>query len=85
MKNFFISLILMAICFWCLWFDTYYERPAKVIEIDNEIITVQDTCGNIWSFKGHDFSINENIILRMDSNHTDYIYDDIIVKVIRKS
>lgn len=81
-KNFLIVLVLLIIVFWVTWFDTYYTRKATVIEVNDTIITVKDTCNNIWQFEGNDYCINDQVILTMDANHTDFnIYDDIIKKV----
>lgn len=81
-KNFLIVLMLLTIACWVMRFDTYYTRQAKVIEVNDTIITVQDTCDNVWQFKGNDYCINDQVILTMDANHTDFnIYDDMIKKV----
>ena len=81
-KNFLIVLILLVIVCWVMRFDTYYTRQAKVIEVNDAIITVQDTCNNIWQFEGNNYCIDDQVILTMDANHTNFnIYDDMIKKV----
>lgn len=81
-KNFLIVLTLLVIVCWVMRFDTYYTRQAKVIEVNDTIITVQDTCNNVWQFEGNNYCIDDQVILTMDANHTDFnIYDDIIKKV----
>ena len=81
-KNFFIILMLLVIAYWVMQFDTYYTRQAKVIGVNDTIITVQDTCNNVWQFEGNNYCIDDQVILTMDANHTDFnIYDDMIKKV----
>lgn len=81
-KNFLIVLTLLVIACWVMRFDTYYTRQAKVIGVNDTIITVQDTCNNVWQFEGNNYCIDDQVILTMDANHTDFnIYDDMIKKV----
>lgn len=66
----------------CSWFETHYSREAKVVNVDGDIITVEDTCGYLWEFEGDGFSVDDEVKLLMDSKHTDSnIYDDEIIDV----
>lgn len=61
-----------------------YERTATVIEVEMDDITVKDTCGYVWDFKGTDFVEGDKVRLKMNCNGTDSIVeDDRIMDVIK--
>ena len=68
----------------CSWYETHYTREAKVIQIDNEIVSVIDKTNNVWQFyrNKEDVKINDQVKLIMDTMNTDTIItDDTIIQV----
>ncbi len=85
------SLIMIMILFSVLGLfgvveSTYTIKNCKVIDIDNDIVTVIDNRNNEWKFyvdNDSDIVIGDNVDLVMDNNHTDYtITDDEVKRVI---
>lgn len=61
-------------------FSHLYPLSTVVTEINNDIVTVEDSNGNLWSFNGaEDWEINDSCALIMDDNNTKDIRDDVIV------
>ena len=58
-----------------------YTRDAKVVNVDNLEVTAEDKQGNLWVFIADDYSINDDVTLIMNDNHTTKITDDKIIKV----
>ena len=65
--------------------STYTIKNCKVIDVDNDTITVIDNRQNEWKFcvdDNSDIDIGDNVDLVMNNNHTDYtIIDDEVKKV----
>ena len=62
------------------WGQARYTREATVTKVIDNTITVVDKCGYVWSFKGDDFKVNDEVKLMMDNNNTDSnICDDRII------
>ncbi|MGN5454948.1 MAG: hypothetical protein ACI4XN_03090 [Candidatus Kurthia intestinigallinarum] len=57
------------------------EVKAQVVAVDNDVITIEDTTGNLWQFEGTGYFIDEIIYVRFDTLGTDTIYDDVIIQV----
>ena len=62
-----------------------YSRSAVVVGIDYtaDIVTVEDSTGNLWTFEGvEDYDLRDRIALIMHDNGTDWnIKDDKIIEV----
>ena len=59
--------------------NEYYTKNVKVVEINNDEIITVDNNGNLWAFyDNNNFSINQNLVIRLNTNNTTTIYDDII-------
>lgn len=57
-----------------------YPITTTVTEIENNIVTVEDSNGNLWSFNGaEDWEINDSCALIMDDSNTKDIRDDVII------
>lgn len=57
-----------------------YPLSTTVMEINNDIVTVEDSNGNLWSFNGaEDWEINDSCALIMNDNNTKDICDDVII------
>lgn len=61
--------------------DNTYTLNATVTDVDSGVVTCVDTDGNVWSFYGDGYNVDEMIILVMDTNHTTTIYDDMIIDI----
>lgn len=61
--------------------ETTYTRDAVVVNVDNIEVTAEDNQGNLWAFIADGYSINDNVTLIMNDNHTTKITDDKIIKV----
>lgn len=49
-------------------------------DVINDYVTVEDEQGQVWAFRGDGFHKGDKVKLTMFTNHTDYTYDDKIVK-----
>lgn len=86
-KNVTLMMIVVAMFYWCAWYETHYTREATVIDVTDSIITVVDKCDYTWSFEGDGFNVNDKVKLMMNTMHTDFnIFDDEIedVKIINE-
>ena len=61
--------------------ESTYIRNAVVVNVDNLEVTAEDKQGNLWVFVADDYSINDDVRLIMNDNHTTKITDDKIIKV----
>lgn len=62
--------------------EARYTNTGTIVETKGEIITVEDTLGNLWDFCGDGFKVGEKVNVTFDSKHTDNtIKDDEIIKV----
>lgn len=75
--------ILIGIAF-CSYYEVTYTREATVIRVEDEKVFAQEREGYIWDFYGDDFSVGDKVELIMDTNNTDSIVRDDIVKKVRK-
>nr|DAO32086.1 MAG TPA: hypothetical protein [Caudoviricetes sp.] len=63
---------------------TTYTLQGKITNLDDitNIVTVTDTTGEMWQFKGiKGYELAEKITMTMNDNRTNNITDDIIVSV----
>lgn len=59
----------------------FYPLTTTVTDVADDVVTVEDSTGNIWEFKGaDDWEIGDGCSLLMFDNLTDDITDDVIVK-----
>lgn len=61
--------------------DNTYTINATVINVENGIVSCEDSNGDVWEFYGEEYKVNDMLILVMDSNHTETIYDDMVIDV----
>lgn len=56
---------------------------AEVYKISQNIIIFQDICGNLWEYEDTNgiFSQNQKVKLTFNDKGTDFLEDDIIIKV----
>ena len=85
-----IGIVLMVLFIWlvslaCKFERTYLREDCEVVAVENNIVTVEDTTGNLWSFENSDFNLHDVVTLTMDTNQTDdNITDDIIINVTKE-
>ena len=73
--------IIACICS-CGKSSTLYPETGKVVEICNDVVTVETSTGNLFAFYGaEDWSIGDCVSMIMDSCGTENITDDIILAV----
>lgn len=76
-----IILIIFVVCFCTVgYIESHYTKKATVIDVINDYVTVEDEQGQVWTFGGDGFHKGDRVKLTMFTNHTDYTYDDEIVK-----
>lgn len=57
-----------------------YPLTTTVTEVNNDIVTVEDSNGNLWSFNdAEDWEVGDGCALIMHDNSTSEIVDDTIV------
>lgn len=61
-----------------------YSLNAQVTEKDNNIITFEDTTGNLWEYEDNEgeYSIGDTVQLTWNDKGTEMKQDDEIVKVV---
>ena len=65
--------------------ETHYTMDSVVIQTTANEITVEDTTGNVWSFKGDNYKVGEKVQVVFFTNYTDNTRkDDIVVNVKNK-
>ena len=78
-----IAFVLFVIC---LKEDAIVNRKGYVESVENSIVTIIDTTGNVWEWEeeeGECFNKGDAVKVRMNNNHTiNTIEDDIIVKIV---
>ena len=75
-------IILLAITFIGLLngIESTYTIEATVIDVDNDVVTVEDTTHNVYQYKGT-ATVNDVITLVMNAQHTSMRTDDVIIDV----
>lgn len=66
--------------------STYTIKDCRVIDVDNDIVTVIDNRQNEWKFyvdDDSDIDVGDNVDLVMNNNHTDYTIEDDVVKRVK--
>lgn len=91
MKKVYVFLIIVILaCAFNLWYisskpvktSTLYANEAEITDIENDVVTVKDSNGNLWAFNGADGrTVGDKIVCIMDTMKTASIYDDEIVNV----
>ena len=63
-------------------YEHHYTRNAEVVEVSDDLIVVEDTCGFEWEFYGDGYEVDQQVKMKMFTNYThDTIFDDEIEKV----
>ena len=58
-----------------------YYRSAEVFRIENEVVYLEDTQGNIWCIEDDTLKMFGRYIIVMDNCGTENITDDVILRI----
>ena len=76
-------LVVGALCGANYYEHNYTRENCQVIQTGDGIVTVEDSCGLTWDFKGNGFRVGDIVDLKMhDSNTSAYAYDDVVKSVV---
>lgn len=84
MKKLLIIILAIAIiaCTCSCGKSTLYPETGKVVEICNDVVTVETSTGNLFEFYGsEDWFVGDIVSMIMDSCGTVQVNDDVIITV----
>ena len=58
-----------------------YYRSAEVFRIENEVVYLEDTQGNVWCVENDTLKMFSRYVLVMDDCGTEEITDDVILRI----
>ena len=58
-----------------------YYRSAEVFRIENEVVYLEDTQGNVWCVEDDTLKMFGRYVLVMDNCGTEDITDDVILRI----
>ena len=58
-----------------------YYRSAEVFRIENEVVYLEDTQGNVWCVEDDTLKMFGRYVLVMDNCGTENITDDVILRI----
>lgn len=70
------------------YYETHYEQNGKIRNVTENLITVEDTTGNLWEFYGEGYTEGEELKITFFDGGTLDLEDDQIVateKIIHKT
>lgn len=76
-----MKLLIALLTFLTITSQNSYLKVGTVNEIEpNGTITLEDCGGDLWAFEAEnsEFTIGQTILVKMNTNKTESIYDDII-------
>ena len=83
-----IPLVIVFIIFsWMVYYSqekasaNEYYRSAEVFRIENEVVYLEDTQGNVWCVEDDTLKMFGRYILVMDNCGTEDITDDVILQI----
>lgn len=81
-KRFLILILAILIVMCSCGKSTLYPETGKVVEICDDVVTVETSTGNLFEFYGsEDWFVGDCVSMIMDSCGTESITDDIILTV----
>jgi hypothetical protein len=80
-KRLLILIVILLFISFIGYAETHYTRAVVVVDIQGQEVTVEDKQGNLWSFNGTDYKVDQEITVVMYDNHTGTMYDDVIEEV----
>lgn len=76
----FVSIILLAFLWQAYYYENHYDKIVKVKDVDDVVVTIEDTNGYEWEFVGVGFKQGMIVKARMFTNYTDNIISDDVVE-----
>ena len=58
-----------------------YYRSAEVFRIENEVVYLEDTQGNVWCVEDDTLKMFGRYVLVMDNCGTENVTDDVILRI----
>ncbi len=55
-----------------------YDKYAMIVDVNQSTVTAIDEDGQVWEFYGDGYRQNKRIMLKIDSNQTATVTDDIV-------
>lgn len=87
-KNLILAIgIILVFAITCYIEHNYTRDNCKVMNINDNIITVEDVCGLAWKCEtaNTELQVGDIVTLKMHDNNTgNYVYDDIVKDIIIK-
>lgn len=80
-KRIIVLAIVLTIAVLINYTEHHYTREVVVREVDCLEVTVEDKQGHLWTLKGTDYTVDQEITVVMYDNATSIITDDEIVRV----
>lgn len=81
-----VILVVGAIYGACYYEHNYTRKECEVIQVNDGVVTVEDSCGFVWDFKGNELKVGDIVDLKMYDNSTStYINDDIVKDVVLRT
>lgn len=77
-----VSIVLFVFLLQALYWENHYDKIAKVKDIDDIVVTIEDSNGFEWEFIGVGFEEGTIVKARMFTNYTDNIIGDDIVESV---
>ena len=75
-------IFMLALLYCACWYECHYAKDCVVVSVDNDVVSVEDTQGNLWEFIGDDYKVTDVVRVTFYTNHTDTeLFDDEIVDV----
>lgn len=85
MKNIITTLAIVSITvvtlFTTMYIECHYTKEGIVTDIQDSIITIEDSKGQQWEIVGKSFELDQKVTMIMHTNHTDSRQDDIVKEV----
>lgn len=83
MKRFLLNLLVVVCLLGCVGIantiESTYTRNGVVISVKDNIVMVEDRSGFLWELETDELKEGQEVVLKMNDNHTDIITDDVIV------
>ena len=80
MRNFIcVMAVLAGMCLGFYFVNSQYVKDCVVVDVDNEVVTVQTEQGDYFEFFGDGFTAGDNVKVTFNDNETIGINDDFII------
>ena len=73
--------VIIGMMLMCDYIENHYTLDVVVVDVDNDVVTVETQTGNQYQYKGDGVRAGDNITVVMYTNHTDSRTDDQLIDV----